>query len=91
MCCLLKVVNIEYDGDDDDDDDAELSGFLLGLAISHTALLGSWVLDVHHYRLNRQSPTCLHSRLLRHAGEHSDSILLAPKPQEQPESYSHIW
>ena len=30
---------------DDDDDDGDLSRFLLGLATSHAALGGSWVLD----------------------------------------------
>ena len=33
---------------DDGDDDDDLSGFLLGLAISRAALSCSWVLDFHH-------------------------------------------
>ena len=52
-CYLLKVVyrirlmmvmmmTINYDDDDN------LSGFLLGLAISRAVLGGSWVLSFHH-------------------------------------------
>ena len=33
---------------DDGEDDDYLSGFLLGLATSHAAQGGSWVLDCHH-------------------------------------------
>ena len=66
----------------DDGDDDDLSVFLPGLATSRVTLGGSWVLDFHHgsYRPSRQSPTSI-SRLLRHAEEHSGSILLTPKPQ----------
>ena len=39
-----SLLNTVDDGDDDDD----LSGFLLGLATSHAALGGSWILDFHH-------------------------------------------
>ena len=35
-------------GDGDDDDDDDLSGFLLGLAISCSILGGSLVLGFHH-------------------------------------------
>ena len=33
---------------DDDDDDDEISGFLLGLAISPVTAGGSWITDFHH-------------------------------------------
>ena len=42
---LISLSNTVDDGDDDDDD---LSGFLLGLAISRAALGGSWILNFHH-------------------------------------------
>ena len=62
------------DGVDDDEDD--ISGFLLGLAISRAILGGSWVLDFHHWWYI-PGISCL----LRHAGADSGSILLTPKPQ----------
>ena len=69
--------------DDGDDNDDDLSGLLLSLATSNTAIGGYWDLNIHHwwYSPSRQSPTCPISRLLQHAGEHSSSILLTPKPQ----------
>ena len=61
--------------DDDDDDDDDLSGFLLGLPTSRAALCGSWVLDFHQ----AGNPILASiSRLLRHAGDDSGSILLTP-------------
>ena len=46
-----SLSNTADDGDDDDD----LSGFLLGLATSHTALGGSWVLVFHTYIEHQQA------------------------------------
>ena len=65
--------------DDSGDDDDDLSRFLLGLATSHATLGGSWVLDFHHwwYSSSRQSLLASINCLLRHAGEHSGSILLS--------------
>ena len=71
-----SLSNIVDDGDDD-------SRFLLGLATSRAALGGSWVLDFHDCRAQEGNPLLASiSRLLRHAGEDSGSILLTPKLQE---------
>ena len=54
------------------------SGYLLGLVTSCAAPRGSWVLNFHHPAGNSRLDSI--SRLLRHAGKHSGSILLTPKP-----------
>ena len=69
-----------FDGDDD------LSGFLLGLATSRAR--STWFLGLRLSPLmvaSADNPLLASiSRLLRHAGEHSGSILLTPNSQRAP-------
>ena len=73
---IFSLSNTVDDGDD-------LSGFLLGLATSCVALGGFWVLNFTTDGIAPAGNLLLASisRLLRHAGEDSGSILLTPKPQ----------
>ena len=75
--CLSNTAD---DGDDGDDGDDDNLGFLLCLATSRATLGGSLVLEFRHWWYS--------SRLLRHVGEHSGSILLIPKPQGG--GWSHV-
>ena len=74
---LFSLSNTVDDGDDD------LSGFLLGLSTSHATLGGSWVETFTTDGIATAGNPLLAyiSHLLRHAREHSGSILLTTKLQ----------
>ena len=80
MLSFESSLSNAVDAGDDDDDDNDLSGLLLGLATSRSTLGGSWILDLCDVATAGNLILASISHLLQHAGEHSGSILLTPRP-----------